>query len=96
MFNFKVIPDGKDAFEVVATSRDVMIWEKTNKGASLGKVFDDQNLSDLYKIAYIATQRQGLFTGTAAQFDETCDIVPFEKEADDENDPFDETASSGA
>lgn len=96
MFDFKVIPDSKQAYEVTATSRDVMIWEKTNKGASLGKLFEDQNLSDFYKIAYLASVRQGLFTGTAAQFDETCDIVPFEKEADDENDPFDETASSGA
>jgi hypothetical protein len=95
MFNFKVIPDGKAAFEVVATSRDVMIWEKTNKGASLGKVFDNQNLSDLYKIAYIATQRQKLFVGTGTEFEDTCDIVPFETEEDDA-DPFEKTATSEA
>lgn len=74
MFTFKVMPDEGDAYEVVATSRDIAKWERTNKDASMASLQKDMKFGDLYKVAYNACQRQGLYDGTLKDFEESTDL----------------------
>ncbi|MEV0726005.1 hypothetical protein AB0I37_24905 [Micromonospora purpureochromogenes] len=84
MFTFMIKPDGGDAFEVTAGTRDVLKWERTTKGASLGQLKEGITLGALYKIAHLAATRQQLFTGPLADFEDTCEL---EFEEDEEPDP---------
>ncbi len=83
MFTFTIRPDEGEAFKVVATSRDIVVWEKT----AGGRTFSDlarASMSDFYGIAFIAARRQGLFEGPRKDFDATVDL---EVEEDEEPDP---------
>lgn len=93
MFEFKITPEHGDSFEVTATSRDVLVWEKTTKGRTMKSLRDDLAINDLYKIAHLASKRQQLFTGTLQEFEETCDL-DFEEE--EEPDPTQSGASTEA
>lgn len=79
MFLFKLTPDGGDTFEVRATTRDVLVWEKTAKGRSLTSLMNDLKVSDMYEIAYVAAKRQGHWDSTRAEFEERMDL-DFEEE----------------
>ncbi len=63
-FTFTVIPDDKgvESFEVKAGMRDLRMWEKTNRGRSLGQLSDQKTLtaSAMIEIAHAACRRQGL------------------------------------
>lgn len=85
MIDFTVRPDGGEPYKVTATSRDIWQWERTNRGASFNALMVNMQMVDLYKVAYIASRRQGLFTGTEKEFNETVDIVA--DESDGEPDP---------
>lgn len=74
MINFRVVPDGGEPFDVTASSRDIFQWERTNKGASFQSLMADMRMTDLYKVAYIASRRQGKFTGTEQDFQQQCDL----------------------
>ncbi|MEV0902891.1 hypothetical protein [Actinoplanes sp. NPDC049802] len=74
MFKFNVTPDDGPAYEVVATTRDVAKWERTTKGASLAGLQSDMKAVDLYRIAYHASVRQGLYAGTLADFEDSTDL----------------------
>lgn len=78
LFTFTVKPDGGDEFEVEATSRDILNWEKTTKGASLGKFEKDPQITDVYKIAHFAAKRTQQFAGNLQEWEATVDIE-FEK-----------------
>lgn len=86
--SFTVTPDGGDSYEVVASPRDILRWEQDNKskGASLMRLAEQARLEDFYGIAYKAVKRQGLFTGTLAEFMETADVEP----GDDDESPTQE------
>lgn len=75
MFKIEVKPDGGDAYTVTAEARDVLAWEKASED---GRTYLDLSrggtLVDVYALAYIASKRQGLFEGSRAQFEKTCDI----------------------
>jgi hypothetical protein len=85
MITFKVKPDHAEQYEVVADSRDIRMWEKTNKGASFGKL-ESPSMDDMYKLAFIASQRTGRFTGKEAEFDAQCVLI-FEDENAKEIEP---------
>lgn len=74
MFRFKVFQDGHPPVEVRATSRDVAMWERTNKGASLHLLQSELKMSDLYKVAYNACQREGVFAGSLKEFENDVDL----------------------
>lgn len=76
-------PDDGAEFEVVATSRDIVVWEKTAQGRNFSSLAAAA-MSDFYGIAYIAARRQGLFEGTRKDFDASVDL---DVEEDDEPDP---------
>lgn len=75
MFRFRVWPDGGDPYEVDSTMRDVIRWERTTKTKATGLKHLQETLytADLVKICYLASVRHGLFTGTAAEFEDQCD-----------------------
>lgn len=87
MFAFKVTPDDGPEFEVTAGSRDVLVWEKTNKGKSFSGLADGLQMADLYKLAFIASKRQGLFEGVSKEFEESCEIVFAEDDVPDPTRP---------
>lgn len=84
MIDFKVKPDGADEYEVTATSRDLYLWEKTNKGKTLKSLMESLAVVDLYAVAHIASRRAGQFDGNLADFSSTTDLT-FEME--EEPDP---------
>ena len=59
MFTLTLTPDYGDPIEVEADSRDIFVWEKTNKGKSLGQLKDNLLMGDMYPIAHIAAKRLG-------------------------------------
>ncbi|TKG58050.1 hypothetical protein [Prauserella endophytica] len=84
MIDFKIRPDGGEPFEVTATTRDILNWEKVTKGASLKQLMEDLHAGDLYKVAHFASKRTQQFTGTLQEFEQSCDL---EFEIEEEKDP---------
>ncbi|WP_435589807.1 hypothetical protein [Micromonospora aurantiaca (nom. illeg.)] len=72
-----VRPDEGDPYEVTANARDVLWWEKTNRGASFASLMADLRLVELYKIAHHTCRRLGMFSGDLKEFEATCDIDGF-------------------
>lgn len=88
MIRFKVVPDGAEPYEVTATTRDIAKWEKTSKGASFASLEADQKITDLYKIAYWASLRQGFWHGTLTEFETDTDLdLLSDDDEDGEPDP---------
>lgn len=96
MIKFRVKPEGGEPYELVATSRDVFTWERTNR---TNHVFADlaehQSMRDMYEVAHCAAQRLGLFTGTLADFQDTCDLEEMEGNAQTAVDPTQPAQSAG-
>lgn len=74
MITFHLKPEHGETFDLEGTSRDVLLWERTTKGAQLAKIETDLKMSDLYKIAYFAMKRTRGFDGTQTEFEETYDL----------------------
>jgi hypothetical protein len=74
MFNFDVRPDGEDEFRLVATSRDVSLWERTHKGRSLKMIEQSYSMSLMEELAHVACRRQRRWEGSLAELRERCDI----------------------
>jgi hypothetical protein len=85
MIRLKIMPDSAEPFEVTATTRDIVKWEKTTKGATFAAFQAEQKITDLYKIAFYAALRHGLYTGTLADFEDGVDLDILDDE--DEPDP---------
>lgn len=94
MLNFRVMPDGGEPYEVTATTRDILKWERTTKGASFHGLQRDMHIADLYRCAYYAAQRLGLFAGSAVAFEDTCDIDILDDQ-EEEPDPTQPAPSAG-
>ena len=76
-----VQPDDGEPFEVKAGTRDVYLWEKSNRGKTFAQLMADTAIGDIYQIAHIAARRQGLFHGDLLEFTQTCELeVDFESE----------------
>lgn len=88
MFLFKVLVDNGEPFEVTATSRDVLIWEKTTgKGRSMAQLEKNGGMSDLYALCHVAARRRGLYTGSLQEFQQTCDLDMQDEVEQEEPDP---------
>lgn len=77
MFAFTVTPDEGSPFEVTADSRDILQWEKRNRGATLKGLLENLAMTDLYKVAFIACRRQEKFDGTPEEFQDSV-VLDFE------------------
>lgn len=87
MIEFKVRPDAGDPFTVEATSRDVVVWEKTGKGRSFSALMDDLRMGEMYRLAWIASRRLGLYRGELSEFETTVDLEFDVEEAPDPTPP---------
>lgn len=87
MLRLKIMPDDGDPFEVTATTRDIAKWEKTTKGASFAGFQAEQKITDLYRIAFHAATRQGLYVGNLAAFEDGVDLDILDSDEDAETDP---------
>ncbi|MFI6759362.1 hypothetical protein ACIBF5_09500 [Micromonospora sp. NPDC050417] len=87
MFDFRVVPDNGDPYEVTAGARDVLVLEKTTKGVVFADLTERMQMVPLYKLAWIASRRLGLFTGTQAEFEAGCELIFTESEEPDPTRP---------
>ncbi|QWF81135.1 hypothetical protein [Amycolatopsis sp. CA-230715] len=90
MITFELTTDDGHKSTVDATARDVLMWEKTTKGAKFGDFQDGSGLTlaAMYKIAWFAAKRVGVVDGVdLAEFERDYDVVPI---GDDDADPTSE------
>jgi hypothetical protein len=83
MFKFTVKPDDADEFEAIATSRDVVMWEKLGKGRSVSKFAQGPTMADLYSLAHVTCRRLSLFSGSLDDFEKSVDLEFEQGEAAD-------------
>lgn len=96
MFRFKITPEDGNPYELVASSRDVLQWERRNKGASMSRLQAEMRMTDVYKIAYFAATRQNGYPGTEADFTDEVDLELLDDEEEDEEVPTNTAVSAGA
>lgn len=85
MYKMTVKPDNGEAFTFDVDTRDLLFWERTNKGKSVGKLVENQSMVDFYSLAYSAAHRGGKFAGTLAEFETQCVLVIDEQGAGDDD-----------
>lgn len=83
MIKFKVTPDGADEFIVTAESRDILTWERVTKGVTFQGLMENMSMIHMFRIAYFACKRQGLWDGNEKDFESSVDITPTSDEAPD-------------
>ncbi|PZG14419.1 hypothetical protein C1I95_21750 [Micromonospora craterilacus] len=98
MFEFELTFDDRpdERVKIAAGSRDVLMWEKTTKGASMSKLEQELKITDLYTIAWFAAKRLGHFDGKLIEFQagvelELLDDKSKKDEDEDEEGPEDPT-----
>lgn len=94
---FQVDPDDGDPYRIVADTRDLYVWEKTtpNKQLTLQQVGEELRLVELYRIAWIAARRQGMYAGTLDDFAATHQVEPTGEDEDEEEGTDEEAVPTG-
>lgn len=92
MLDFTVKYDSGEQFEVTADSRDVVVFERTSKGRTLNDLIEGKSFTDMYRLAWIASKRQGLITTDLATFEK--DAVLELGDDDDETEEADPTRTA--
>ena len=89
MIDITVRPDDGEEYQVTATSRDILIWERTNrKGLIFADLMERLALDNLYWLAWITSRRLGLYGGTKQEFEDTHQITfEVEEGAEDRKTP---------
>jgi len=69
---------------VVADSRDIYVWERTDKTQrrSLRTLLERLAMSDLYPLAWVTARRTLGYTGTEAEFVDTYPALDFDTQED--------------
>lgn len=80
MFSFRVKPDSGEAYNLTVTSRDVVMWEKTDRSNRISRLENDPTITDLYSVTHIAARRQGMFHGSLAEWETSVDLDPITEE----------------
>lgn len=73
-FPIEVTPDGQEPFRTVATSRDFRQLERINKQFVFTRDMEKPSMTVIYSVAWISAKRAGLFDGTQAEFEATCEV----------------------
>lgn len=68
------MPDEGEVYEVVAKTRDIEFWERTHRGRTVKTLTEQQSLTQLYEVAYVAAKRRGLCSGTYEDFRDSTDL----------------------
>ena len=83
LLRVRVLPDGGEPFEVEVTSRDMLRWEMGGRDRSYVRLMEQQDIEPMYELAWIAADRMGLYRGSLAAFQSTCDITGAESDQED-------------
>ena len=89
MFTLTLTPDHGGELVVEADSRDIYVWEKTNRGKSLGQLKSNLLMGDLYAIAHITCKR--LREDVPQKLDEFVQAYALDFEEDDASEDVDPT-----
>lgn len=97
MMKFDVTPDEGEAYQLEAGSRDVLAWERAGRGRSFSELGNNLSMIGLYGLSYHAAVRQGRFSGTLAEWEQSVDLMPVaaDDEDGDELDPTREGHTPG-
>ena len=88
MFLFTVKQDGREPYEVEATSRDIVQWEKVTREKTMKTLMEEMSMVDLYKVAWFAARRLGKFHGTYEEWESLVDLdLAGDNEEEDGLDP---------
>lgn len=79
---FTITPDDGEPYTIEATSRDVLKWEKSTKGASMHTFRDNLMMAHMYKLAWVTATRLGRTTASLAEWETLVD-VDVEDESED-------------
>lgn len=76
--------DGREV-EVTAGPRDQLAWEKAAQNRAVSQLLTGAyRMTDLYSLAHAAMKRQGLFSGTLKDFEDSVDIELGHKRKDED------------
>ncbi|QFU87880.1 hypothetical protein [Amycolatopsis sp. YIM 10] len=88
MITLKLKDDEGEVTELTATTRDIVLWERTHRGKTFKSIQDNMSLIDFYGIAYCAVKRQNIvLMHDFANEKEFTDLFDLEFEMDVEADP---------
>jgi len=76
MLNFLLrnVESGED-LKVTATSRDILVWEKTSRSnESFTNLVTAPHLAQYYRVSWIAAKRLGEFDGTLHEWEDQYDL----------------------
>lgn len=73
MITVRVFPDDGEKYDVEVATRDVYTWEKTTRRA-MSDLNDSMAMGDLYRLAWIASRRHGLWDGKFEEFTDSVDL----------------------
>jgi hypothetical protein len=86
-----------EKFELTVTARDILMWERTTKGASLAGFQDNARMTDMYAMAFFAAKRAGVLeSGTLLKTFETDYDVDFNHDDVADGEGKDESSFSHA
>ncbi len=90
-FYWTAYPDDGEPFEITASSRDILRWEKGKPGRSITQLIGGGvRISEAYALAHVAAKRAGTFTGSLSEFEDAVDLDGREPEDEDQDDAADE------
>ena len=81
-----ITPDGCETFRVDVGMRDVLRWERTVRGASMGRLAKP-SAQDLYSLAWSACASRELFAGDLAAFEAACEVDALHVDEEDPTNP---------
>jgi hypothetical protein len=76
MHDFKIMPDEGEPFYVTSSMRDIRLWERTHRGATVGALGEGVTAQRLFEVAYVTCKRNKLIPEgiTEAEFDAAYDF----------------------
>jgi hypothetical protein len=74
MLDVRIIPDSGEPYDLRVGTRDVVVWEKVDRLNTVTRLESDPKMTDLYAVSHIAAKRQGMFTGTLAEWETSVDL----------------------
>lgn len=85
MLTLRIIPDDGDPYELVAGSRQIMLWEATGRNNTLARLNDNPSMPDFYFIGHLAAVKAGKFAGSLDEFKNSVDLEMLPQSEDGES-----------
>lgn len=65
--------DGRE-LEITAGSRDQLAWEKAAQNRATSQILSEGRIENYFSLAHAAAKRQGMFTGTLKEFEDSVEL----------------------